>query len=311
MRDAIDPAALDLHRSAIVVDGHYDRLYPLLQDAHNDLDALAAGGVTAHIRQTTEDDVLPFLERTHQIVERWPDRFCIATQADHIRAAKRDNKIATIFSIEGVEPLKGDLTMLQAFYRLGLRNCGITWNLRNEAADGVSETRTGGGLTEFGVDLVQEMERLGIMLDISHLAPAGVRDVFEHYRGPVVASHANAQALCSHPRNLTDDQIHAVAQSDGHVGVTPVPKFVTEDPNDTTLDRFIAHIDHIAGLVGPEHVSIGSDWEGFEMIPHHFMRDISDLPVLTAGLLDKGYQGHEIEMILGGNWLRVFERVAG
>lgn len=311
MTNSPDPAALDLHRQSIVIDGHYDRLYPNLQDAFADLEILRAGGIAAHIRQTWPDDVLPFLERSHQIAERWPDHFSIATRAEDIRRAKAEGKMATILSIEGAEPLNGNLTMLHALYRLGLRNCGLTWNDRNQAADGVSELRSGGGLTVFGVELVQEIERLGIMLDISHLAPAGVRDVFELYGGPVVASHANAFALCSHPRNLTDEQIQAVARSDGLVGVTPVPKFITDDPDDASIDRFVAHIDYIAALVGPEHVALGSDWDGFEMIPHHFMSDISDLPVVTAALLDKGYPGHQIEMILGGNWLRVFERVAG
>ena len=296
----------ELHMRSIVIDGHYDRLYPNIEDARADLEALRAGGVTCHIRQSFVGDVLPFFERTHQLVERWPDEFCIALTDQDIRDAKRSGKIAAILSIEGIEPLGGRLTMLPLLYRLGLRSCGITWNHRNCAADGVMESRSGGGLTQFGVDVVRELDRLGVMVDVAHLAPAAVDDVLEFSSGPVSASHANARSLCDHPRNLTDEHIVGIAQNGGLVGVTPVPKFITEDPSETTLTHFIDHIDHICSLVGPEHVGIASDWDGFESIPNHFMADISDLPLISAALLDRGYTEAPIQQILGGNWLRVF-----
>ena len=128
--------------------------------------------------------------------------------------------------MEGAEGLEGDLGVLRMMYRLGVRWIGLTWNHRNQAADGLGEMRTGGGLTEFGVHLVQEMNRLGMVVDIAHLAPAGVRDVLATSEAPVVASHANAHALCPVPRNLSDEQLEGVAKTGGVVGVTYVPDFI-------------------------------------------------------------------------------------
>ena len=303
--------ALRIHKDAIVFDGHYDRLYETPELAYNDLPKLRAGGVTAHIRQSFAGDILQFFERTYEAAEMWPDEMMIATKATDIRRAKREGKVSTIFSIEGADPLKGDLTLLRLLYRLGLRNLGITWSTRNEAADGVDEIRTGGGLTEFGVKLVLEVRRLGIMLDIAHLAPAGVRDVFEIYDGPVIASHANAQAICGHRRNLSDEQLEQVAGSGGLVGVTFVPEFIADRREEASLDKLLDHVDHIVKIAGIDHVGIGTDWEGFDMLPDYFLQDITDLPIITEGLLRRRYSETDIHKVLGENWLRVFEQVAG
>jgi len=307
----VSTAALRIHTDAIVIDGHYDRLYDTPETAHRDLPKLRAAGVTAHIRQTIETDTLQFFERTYEAIDTWPNEAIIATKAADVRRAKKEHKIATIFSIEGAESLRGDLTLLRAYYRLGLRNLGLTWNNRNQAADGVAEARTGGGLTEFGVKLVEEMRRLGIMLDISHLSPAGVKDVFALYEGPVVASHANAQAICTHWRNLTDEQIEQVAASGGLVGVTLVPEFIAENREEASLEGLLDHIDHIVRIGGADHVGLGTDWEGFDMLPDYFMQDITDLPIITEGLLRRGYTPADTRGILGENWLRVFEQAVG
>lgn len=307
----VSAEALRIHTDAIIFDGHYDRLYDTLEMAHLDLPTLRAGGVTAHIRQTTEADTLQFFERTYETVERWPDDVLVATKAADVRRAKRQGKVATVLSIEGAESLRGDLWLLRAYHRLGLRNLGLTWNNRNQAADGVGEARTGGGLTEFGVKLVQEMRRLGIMLDIAHLSPAGVKDVFEVYEGPVVASHANARAICAHRRNLSDSQIEQVAASGGLVGVTFVPEFIAGNREEASLEKLLDHIDHIVQVGGITHVGLGTDWEGFAALPNYFMRDVCDLPFITEGLLRRGYGEADIRKILGENWLRVFEEVVG
>lgn len=309
--DVVQEEAQRIHQEAIIIDGHYDRLYDTPADAHRDVPTLRTGGVTAHIRQTVENDTLQFFERTYQAVETWPDDMLIALKAEDIRRAKREGKIATVFSIEGAESLRGDLTLLQAYHRWGLRNLGLTWNRRNQAADGLDEARTGGGLTEFGVRLVKEMRRLGIMLDIAHLSPAGVRDVFALYDGPVVASHANTRQVCDHRRNLSDEQLEQVAASGGLVGITLVPEFIVAGGKGVTLDRLLDHVDHAVKVVGVDHVGFGSDWEGFTMPADFFMQDISDLPVLTQGLLQRGYKAGDIHKMLGGNWLRVFASVCG
>lgn len=195
----ITDRACTLHREIIVFDGHYDRVYASVDDALADEDAIHQAGITCYIRQSFVADVLPFYERTNATVEAHPDKFLLATKAEHIREAHRSRRIATVLSIEGAEPLNASIEMMRLFYRLGMRNMGITWNNRNAAADGMGDLHGGGGLTSFGVRIVEEAARLGIMVDIAHLAPAGVRDVFAVYTGPVIASHANTRALCDHP----------------------------------------------------------------------------------------------------------------
>ncbi len=303
--------AEDLHREAVVFDGHYDRLYQTPEQAHDDLAVLREGGITAHIRQSFVGDILQFLERTHQAAERWPDEMVVATSADHVEEAKHRGQVATILSIEGVEPLGGDPTMLRLLYRLGLRNMGVTWNNRNDAADGVMQARSGGGLTDFGVEVVRLARELGVMVDIAHLSPAGVQDVLEVYEGPVVASHANAKAVCDHSRNLDDRQLEGVARSGGLVGVTLVPQFISSDPLDAGLEGLLDHVDHIVRVAGIEHVGLGSDWDGFKMVEGFFMQDIVDMPQITAGLVDRGYDRSGVLAILGGNWLRVVRRIVG
>jgi len=201
--------------------------------------------------------------------------------------------------------------VLRTVYRLGVRWVGLTWSLRNQAGDGVAEARTGGGLTRFGVSLVQEMNRLGMVVDIAHLAPAGVRDVFEICQGPVVASHANAHALCPVSRNLTDAQLAGVAASGGVVGVVYVPDFITDGEAPASLDMLLDHVDHIVRVAGLDHVGLGSDFDGFGDPPPVGLEDVSCVPNVTAGLLERGYGAEDVRKMLGGNWLRVIRQVVG
>lgn len=323
----LDP--LSLHRDAIVFDGHCDTLLSVVQDkrplaerstqGHADLPRFRDGGVTAQIfalfsppfalggREPTWQ-ALQLLDAFYQAVDA--GEVALAIRAADVRQAKAEGRVAGVIGMEGAEALRGDLGILRMFYRLGLRNLGLTWSLRNEAADGVSEARTGGGLTEFGFRLVQEANRLGIMVDIAHLAPAGVQEVLALSDAPVVDSHANARALCDHPRNLTDRQLEALAKTGGVVGVVFVPGFVAAEPEQQNVERLLDHIDHIVRVAGVDHVGLGSDFDGFhgELAG---MPDVTHLPAITSGLLDRGYSEEAVRKILGGNWLRVFEQVAG
>ncbi|MDI7277690.1 MAG: dipeptidase, partial [Anaerolineae bacterium] len=235
----------------------------------------------------------------------------LATRAADVRRAKTEGRLAGIIGLEGAEALRGDLGILRVLYRLGLRNLGITWSVRNEAADGVGEARTGGGLTEFGVRLVKEANRLGIMVDVAHLAPAGVRDVLALCDGPVVASHANARAVCDHARNLTDEQLEALAAKGGVVGVTFVPSFVAAERERQSVETLLDHVDHIVRVAGVDHVGLGSDFDGYDTAQLAGMPDATALPAITAGLQARGYSEEAISKVLGANWLRVFEQVAG
>ena len=324
----MDP--LQLHRDAIVIDGHCDTLLSVIEDkrsivtrsekGNNDVPRLREGGVTAQIFALFAEppslggvaptwQALRLLDAFYQAMEQTPD-LILATRAADVRRAKAEGRLAGIIGLEGAEGLRGDLGVLRMLYRLGLRNLGLTWSVRNEAADGVFESRTGGGLTEFGVKLVKECNRLGIMVDIAHLSPAGVRDVLALCEGPVVDSHANAQALCGHARNLSDEQLDALAAKGGVVGVVFVPDFVADDPAAKNLEMVLKHIDHIVHVVGEDHVGLGSDFDGFDgVLPG--LEDATRFPAITEGLVARGYSEEAVRKILGGNWLRVFEQVAG
>ena len=323
--------ALELHRDAIVFDGHCDTLLSAVQDkrplaerceqGHADLPRFREGGVTAQILALFARpfalggtaptwEALRLLDAFFQALETSPD-LIQATCAADVRRARAEGCLGGIIGLEGAEALRGDLGVLRCLYRLGLRNLGLTWSLRNEAADGVGEARTGGGLTEFGVRLVKEANRLGIMVDIAHLAPAGVRDVLALSEAPVVASHANARAVCDHPRNLTDEQLEALAAKGGVVGVTFVPSFVAAERERQSVEGLLDHVDHIVHTVGVDHVGLGSDFDGYDSAQLIGMPDVTGLPAITAGLLARGYSEESVRKILGGNWLRVFEQVAG
>jgi membrane dipeptidase len=321
----------DLHRDSIVFDGHCDTLLEILDGrrpfgerstkGHIDLPRLREGGVTAQVFAVyLEDKFLPasavkqtlrILDVLFRELQAHPDDFALATCAADIEAAKASGKVAAVIGIEGAEALEGDLGVLRMLYRLGVRLLTVTWSRRNQAADGGYEMRTGGGLTEFGVKLVQECNQLGIILDISHLAPAGVRDVLELCRQPVVASHSNSRALCSHWRGLDDEQLRALAATGGVAGVTFVPAFLADDRKEANLERLLDHVDHMAGVAGIDHVGLGSDFDGFHPPAPKGLEDVTRLPAITEGLVRRGYSDDDVRKVLGGNWLRVLRQVAG
>lgn len=323
--------AITLHYNSIIFDGHCDTLLEVLDgkrrlnerstEGHIDLPRLREGGVTAQVFAIfIEDKYLPakaarqtlrLLDVLYNELAANTDSLVLATRAEDIERAKQTGKVAAVVGIEGAESLEGELGLLRIFHRLGVRLLTIAWSRRNEAADGIQEARTGGGLTNFGLKLVEECNRLGIMVDISHLAPAGVRDVLETSSKPVIASHSNAYALCPHPRNLTDQQLTALAEKGGVVGVTFVPSFIAEDRKEASLEKLLDHIDHIVRVAGIDHVGLGSDFDGFSPPPPAGLEDVTRLPGITAGLLSRGYSADEVRKILGGNFLRVFRQVAG
>lgn len=323
-------AFLSLHFDALVIDGHCDSIGDQLErnrwlgdranEGHVDLPRLSEGGVnvqffacyvpTPYQRHGATTHALERLDQLHLLAERLPDQFVLARSADDILRAKAAGKVAGIAGLEGAEALDASIGVLRQFYRLGLRNLGLAWNHRNAACDGVAESRTNGGLTEFGVKVVEECNQLGIILDVSHLSPAGVTDVLAVSQQPIIASHSNARALCDHPRNLTDAQMEAIAARGGVIGVTFVDAFLNRaNPQAASLDDIIANIEYMLGVVGPDHVALGSDFDGWTMAQE--IKDATCYPLITQKLVERGHDPRVIRQILGENLFRVMRIVMG
>ena len=317
-----------LHSEAIVIDSHCDTLGRVFEGQRRlgersdlgqfDLPRALAGGLTAELMATFVSTARPgtgvlqtfqFIDVFHEELAANSNQAVQAVSAGDIVEAKQAGKVALILSMEGAEGLQGDLGVLRSCYRLGLRALGLTWNRRNEAADGIGELRAGGGLTNFGVELVKECNRLGLVIDLAHLAPQGVRDVLELSEAPVIATHANCRALWDHPRNLTDRQLEGIARSGGVVGVVPAPPFLGTDPNRSELPVLLDHIEHMVSVMGEDGVGLGLDFDGVGDKRVAGIEDVAKLPNLTQGLVDRGYRAETIRKILGGNWLRVFTAV--
>jgi membrane dipeptidase len=328
---AEEERALRLHKEALVVDTHCDTLMQFMPQrrsespprrlgersdrGHIDLPRLVEGGVdcqTFAIYTGERVNQPGALLTALQMVDVF-NRECAANEGivhvcsyDEIFEANKSGKVAAILSIEGAEPLMGDLSVLRVFYKLGVRMLSLTWNWRTPFADGLAAKRAESKLTDLGVEAIREMERLGIVYDVSHLSDSCFWDVVEVKKGPFIASHSNCRAVCDHQRNLTDVMIKALADHGGVMGMNFAPAFV--DKEKATVEKLVDHIDHIVDLVGPDHVGLGSDFDGIRTTPEG-LEDVSKMPNITRELVRRGYSDDDIKKILGGNHLRVFKEV--
>jgi len=335
----LDQKVLDLHRRATVVDAHIDTLLEIIvppvrrdklptprvfgersDQGHVDLPRLQEGGVDLQIFAAyiqPEYKIERALHRSMQLIDRFyheleqhRDKIALFTKMADLEAAEGAGKIAAMLSIEGGEAVEADLGILRMLHRLGVRAMGLTWNERNQIADGAAEGRTKGGLTNFGVELISEMNRIGMIVDVSHLSDPGFYDVMETTTKPIIASHSNCRALCDHRRNLTNDMIKCLADNGGVMGMNFSPSFIDQDKERATVERVLDHIDHVVELVGINHVGLGSDFDGISSTPRG-LEDVTKLPNITAGLVGGGYDEDEVMKVLGGNFLRVFRQVLG
>lgn len=317
-----------LHFDSVVIDGHCDTLMASLNHGrclsvrsdigHLDLPRMKEGGVTCQFFACyIEPQFKPDrgLKRAMQMIDCFFREIegsgGLAVQArshDDIVRAKADGKIAAVLTMEGGECLDTDVSNVRILKRLGVMAIGLTWNERNMIADGVGEERTGSGLTNFGVEVIKEMNKVGITVDVSHLNVEGFWDVIELSSKPIIASHSNAKALCGHRRNLSDDQLIALAKNGGVTGMNFAPAFVAE--KDADLAGIIRHIEHINALVGPDHIGLGSDFDGIDSTPRG-LEDVTCMPAITEELLRLGYSEENVKKILGGNFLRVIKETVG
>jgi len=250
------------------------------------------------------------------------------TKFDDIENAKKDGKIGLILGMEVAEPLGNDINLLRVFYTLGLRMLTLTHALRNCVGDGAhffpQKEGKVGGITDFGVKVIEECNNLGIVIDVSHLNDPGFWDVMKFSKTPVVASHSNCRALANHPRNLTDDQIKAIIDNDGVIGMNCCSAFVDNENMD--LEHYLNHVDHIVNLGGIRNVGLGFDFADYtykyyiytaeeiqaklpNVAPVKGLSEDEEVPNVTEGLMKRGYSDEQIELILGKNFLRVFKEV--
>ncbi len=229
----------------------------------------------------------------------------IVRRAEDVRRAKAAGRPAAVLAIEHADCVDRSLNVLRALYEVGVRSIGLTHNVSSWAADGCLEARDGVGLTHFGASLIREMNRLGMLVDLAHVSPGAFFSALEVTTKPVIFSHGNARALCDHPRNLTDDQLRALRQNGGVIGLSYVPSFV--DAQRPTFERLLDHVDHIVEVAGVETVGLGSDFDGGGTL----LADAAEVPEITAGLLRRGYSEADVRKVLGENTLRVLQATIG
>lgn len=313
-----------------IIDGHTDYVLSLLEtgrdfltesdSGHVDLPRARRGNVAAMLSAVfIRDAYLPgqALARTLRAVDRLLEmiaasggRMQLVTNVAELERCLRDGTFGAILHFEGAEAIDPEFAVLRLGYRLGLRSLGLTWSRPNIYAEGVGPDDRGRGLTNLGRAMVRACNELGVLIDVSHLNDAGFWDVIECSTQPVVASHSNCRALCPVPRNLTDEQIRALAAKGGLLGINFHVGFLragAERPEDVSLGDVIAHIDHVAELVGVDYVAFGSDFDGATM-PRD-LPDVAALPRLVEALLRHGYDDAAVSKICYENWLRVFRTV--
>lgn len=273
---------------------------------------------------TSVDAAIHYIARQRKQIQKQYNQYVIVKTVDDILQAKQENKLALGFWFQGSTPLAKDLNLIEVYYLLGIRQILLAYNTRNEIGDGILE-KNDAGLSLFGYKLVEEMNRVGMLIDMSHAGIKTSLDVIEASTHPVIFSHSNAQAIHPHPRNLTNEQIKAVAQKNGLIGINGMGLILGEDK--PTVRKLVSHIDYIANLLGSvDNIALGLDLVYFqEMLPIFFEKSGINYPSGYLGsmngiqpeqineiieiLLNQNYSKDSIMKILGKNFLRVASMV--
>jgi membrane dipeptidase len=326
-------------RDAIVIDmaipaAPGGALTPRADDFEQQVDQYFAGGVTAGsftVAADFETSVLSTIKsiaRTRSFFMGNPDRFVLVDGVDDIVRARQQGKLAVSFNFQGTNPLTGDLDMLEVYRRLGVGHILLAYNHRNMVGDGCHE-QSDGGLSRFGVRVVEKMNEVGIIVDGSHAGYRTSMEMLEVTSAPAIFSHSSPRALCDHERCITDDQIRACARTGGVIGLTGVGRFISKEGTDVSAERIVEGIDYVAHLVGPEHAGLGLDYANDPNQVARLLRagrrhygDPSSypadnlkfapptaIPEIAYRLLERGYGETEVRGVLGENWLRVYREV--
>jgi membrane dipeptidase len=366
----VSDQARAIHAEALLIDGHNDLPWELREaDApgfrnidltkpqkkfHTDIERLKKGNVGAQFwsafvpantagKGTAVKMTLEQIDVIHEMVRRYPDTFEMAYGTEDILRIRKAGKIASLIGVEGGHSIDNSLVVLRSLYRLGARYMTLTHSDSLEWADSCSDKPRANGLTPFGESVVTEMNRLGMLVDLSHVSPATMRAALKVTKAPVIFSHSSARGVADHPRNVPDDVLKLVKENRGVVMVNFYSGFLTPEgaramqllfekgrelrkqfPDDDKKYRealrawarendypagdvtnIVDHIDHIVKVAGIDHVGIGSDFDGVPKLPRQ-MNDVSCYPLLTQIMLDRGYTKEQIHKVLGGNLMRVF-----
>jgi membrane dipeptidase len=365
----VSDRARKIHDAAILIDGHNDLPWALREsgsvsfdkvdiakpqaDLHTDIPRLRAGGVKAQfwsvwVPASTRHDgrslatTLEQIEIVKAMMKRYPETFELALSTDDIERISGQGKIASLIGVEGGHSIENSLSVLRQLYAEGARYMTLTHSDTLDWADSATDDAIHGGLTPFGEEVVREMNKLGMLVDLSHVSPATMKHALRITQAPIIFSHSSARAIADHPRNVPDDVLRLTKENGGVVMVNFYPGFVVpsaaergkqaipvyralkekygadtekiraemrrwseEHPTDNgSIHTVLDHIDHIAKTAGVDSVGLGSDFDGIDKVPAQ-LEDVSTYPKITQGLLDRGYSEADIRKILGANLLRV------
>jgi membrane dipeptidase len=365
-------AARKLHAASLVIDGHNDMPWEVRKQGassfekmdiskpqrmlQTDIPRLREGGIGAQFwsvwvpvelgyRGEALATTLEQIDLVKNMVSHYPDTFELALTADDMDRIHKGGKIASLIGVEGGHCIEDSLNALEKLYKLGARYMTLTHTDSLSWADSGTDAPRSNGLAPFGKQVVQKMNELGMMVDISHVSAKTMRDALDVSGAPVIFSHSSAKAVCEHPRNVPDDVLVRLKEKDGVVMVNFFSGYVVPSAAKTSLDVMdlerelkkkyddkkkveaeldrwkarhpyprgtihdvLDHIDHIAKVAGVEHVGLGSDFDGVSKLPTQ-MDDVSCYPYITQGLMDRGYTEEQIRGILGGNLMRVMRAV--
>jgi membrane dipeptidase len=369
----VSQRAIDLHRSSPVIDGHNDLPWALREAGgsfdrydirlhqpkfHTDLTRLATGGVGAQFwsvyvpadtssRGNALAVTLEQIGLVKEMSRRYSDSLELATSTGDIARIREQGKIACLIGVEGGHSIEGSINVLRQLYREGARYMTLTHSMSLDWADSCGDKAVCGGLSDFGCEIVAEMNRLGMIVDISHVSDNCMRQTLNVTKAPVVFSHSSARGIADHPRNVPDDVLRMTKANGGVVMINFYPDFVhprdaqrsrmrsevqsqlkSQYPNDgeqvaaelrkweasnprcgeCTVHDVLDHIDHVVKVAGIDHVGLGSDFDGVPSLPKQ-LDDVSKYPVITQGMIDRGYSDDQIRKVLGENVLRVFRDV--
>jgi membrane dipeptidase len=320
--------ALTLHRRALVFDAHADTPLRMMKGAnicvrgnsgHLDFPRMREGGVDAQffaifVYPETENPGAAaerIIERIQTTISSCASQVGLARSPGELVGLARDGRLAVLLGIEGGHSIQGDLGALGRFYELGVRYMTLTWSNTNEFADSSDGPKRWKGLNPLGVQVVREMNRLGMIVDVSHVSDETFFDVMKTTTRPVIASHSSCRALQNLPRNMSDDMLRAVARNGGVVCINFYPLFLGgsppkkgERPAAVPLSLLLDHIQHAIRVAGIDHVGLGSDFDGIDAVPTG-LEDVTRMPRITQGLLERGLKPGDVEKVLGGNLLRV------